>query len=94
MLERQVEYITRQLKRMDDENIAWIDLRPEVMTAFNEQIQEDISTVDVWQAECGNDFYYRSSSGRLVTQWPHSMDAFTERTMQAGAEDYEVKVIG
>lgn len=94
MLERQVEYITRQLKRMDDENIAWIDLRPEVMAAFNEQIQEDISTVDVWQAECGNDFYYRSSSGRLVTQWPHSMDAFTERTMQAGAEDYEVKVIG
>ena len=36
MLERQVEYITRQLKRMDDENIVWIDLRPTVMAAFND----------------------------------------------------------
>ena len=94
MLERQVEYIMRQITRMEAEHLAWIDLRPEIMAAFNEQIQQDINAVDVWQAECGNDFYYRASSGRLVTQWPQSMDAFTERTKKASAQDYEVKAIG
>lgn len=92
MLERQVEYIMRQVKRMEAEKIAWLDVRPEVMTAFNNELQKDISKVDVWQAQCGNDFYYRSSSGRLVTQWPHSMDTFVERTTQADSQAFEVGV--
>lgn len=80
MIERQVDYIVRQLERMDSEKLAWIDVRPEVMTEFNVDLQAAIRAVDVWQANCGNDFYYRSASGRLVTQWPLSMDAFTEAT--------------
>jgi hypothetical protein len=62
------------------------------MTSFNDELQKDISKVDVWQAQYGNDFYYRSSSGRLVTQWPHSMDAFVERTSQADSKAFEVQV--
>ena len=93
MLERQCDYIMRQLKRVDDEQLAWIDIRPEVMNTFNDQLQEDIDAVDVWKADCGNDFYYRSSSGRFVTQWPHSMDEFTARTTQPNSEAYEVKAL-
>ncbi len=92
MLERQVEYIMRQIKRMEAEKITWIDVRPEVLKSFNDELQKDISKVDVWQAQCGNDFYYRASSGRLVTQWPHSMDAFVERTSQTDADAFEVQV--
>ena len=91
MLERQCDYITRQLKRMDEEKLAWMDIRPDIMTTFNDQLQKDISRVDVWQADCGNDFYYRSSSGRFVTNWPYSMDEFTARTTQADVDAYEVK---
>ena len=57
----------------------------------NDQIQEDIDKVDVWRADCGNDFYYRSPSGRFVTQWPHSMDEFTAQTTKPDVEAYEVK---
>ncbi len=94
MLERQCEYIIRQLKRMGDEKLAWMDIRPEVMSAFNDQLQADIDKVDVWKADCGNDFYYRSATGRFVTQWPHSMDEFTARTSKANVEAYEVKAAG
>ncbi|MBM4259207.1 MAG: NAD(P)/FAD-dependent oxidoreductase [Deltaproteobacteria bacterium] len=94
MLEQQVDYIMRQIKRMEAEKLAWIDVRPEVMTAFNNQLQKDIGKVDVWQAQCGNDFYYRSSSGRLVTQWPHSMDAFVEQTHQEDRKAFEVQAVG
>ena len=91
MLECQCDYIMRQLKRIDDEQLAWIDIRPDVMQDFNAQLQRDISAVDVWQADCGNDFYYRSRSGRFVTNWPHSMDDFTARTTQPDGDAYEVQ---
>ena len=91
MLERQVEYIMRQVRRITDEELAWIDIRSDVMAAYNEQLQRDIKNVDVWQAACGNDFYYRSESGRFVTQWPHSMDEFRARTSRPNPDDYEVR---
>lgn len=92
MLERQCEYIMRQIGRLDSEKLAWMDIRREVMDPFNEQLQKDIKAVEVWQAECGNDFYYRKGpSGRLVTQWPHSMDAFTERTSAPDADCFETR---
>ncbi len=93
MLERQVDYVMRQIKRMDAEKLAWMDLRPEVQDAFNEKIQRDIDEVEVWQAACGHDFYYRAGPNRrFVTQWPHSMDDFTAAaTTAADAENYEVK---
>ncbi len=94
MLERQVEYIMRQVQRITDENLAWIDIRKDVMDTYNEQLQRDIANVDVWQAACGNDFYYRSASGRFVTQWPHSMDEFRARTSRPNPEDYEVRTSG
>ncbi len=89
MIERQVEYIMRQVKRIDAEKLAWIDVKPEVMARYNAQLQEDVKKIDVWQAACGNDFYYRSPTGRFVTNWPDSMDAFTERTRRVEPDVFE-----
>ncbi len=92
MLERQCEYIVRKLERLENERLAWMDLRPEFLAAFNEKLQADINAIDVWQFDCGNDFYYRAgSSGRLVTQWPDSMDAFTEATTASDDDAFETK---
>lgn len=91
MLERQVEYMMRQVRRIMDEDLAWIDIRRDVMDAYNEQLQRDIANVDVWQAACGNEFYYRAASGRFVTQWPHSMDEFRARTSRPNPGDYDVR---
>ncbi|MGE0486510.1 MAG: flavin-containing monooxygenase [Gammaproteobacteria bacterium] len=88
MIEQQVAYVVRQLQRMDAEKLAWIDVKPEVMQAFNDELQQALTAVDVWQAACGGEFYYRSKSGRMVTQWPHSMDAFVEATTQPDADAY------
>ena len=89
MIERQVEYIMRQLDRISGESLAWIDVRPEVMASYNAQLQEDAKRVEVWQAACGNDFYYRSPTGRFVTNWPHTMDAFAERTRRFEPDVFE-----
>ncbi len=91
MIECQVEYVARMLQRMDREGLAWVDIRPEVMAGYNEQLQRDLDEVTVWDAGCSH--YYRGPSGRIVTQWPHSMFAYRERTEAPDPEEaYEVGV--
>jgi cyclohexanone monooxygenase len=44
----------------------------------------------VWQAGCSN--YYRAPSGRIVTQWPHTMTEYRARTLRPDPEAFEVQV--
>ena len=77
MLERQADFIVAQLQLMDRESLAWIDIRADVMARYNADLQEDLGKVGVWQASCSN--YYRTESGRIVTQWPHTMAEYQKR---------------
>ena len=58
------------------------------MERYNEEVQKAIEGVSVWQADCNG--YYRSPSGRVVTQWPFSMSEFDRRTNQPDDDAYEV----
>ena len=78
MIEAQVEHVLAHVRRMQAEDLAWVDVRPEAMARFNVEVQEGIAAVPVWNAGCNG--YYRAPSGRVVTQWPFSMRAFQERT--------------
>ena len=87
MIEHQVEYALRQIERIANEGLAWLDVRPDPMQRYNEEVQHAIDGVEVWNAGCNG--YYRSPSGRIVTQWPFSMSEFRERTSKPDAEVYE-----
>lgn len=78
MIEAQVTHVLAHLKRMDEEGIGWVDPRPEVCDAYNDEIQRAIASVAVWQADCTG--YYKSRTGRIVTQWPMSMSEFARRS--------------
>jgi cation diffusion facilitator CzcD-associated flavoprotein CzcO len=88
MIESQVNYALQQIKRISVENLAWMDVRPEPMAEFNDEIQEAIAGIKVWQAGCNG--YYRTPSGRIVTQWPYSMSEFDDRTANGDPDVYEV----
>jgi cation diffusion facilitator CzcD-associated flavoprotein CzcO len=89
MIECQVGYVVRMLQRMEADGLAWVDVRPEVMAAYNEQVQRDLDEVTVWDAGCHQ--YYRVPSGRIVTQWPLSMYAYRDLTTAPDPPDaYEV----
>ena len=89
MLEIQVDYVLRQIKRIERERLRFIDLRPAVEARYNEDMQREIRAVEVWQANCGN--YYSVASGRMVTQWPHTIDEFCARTVRPDAEVFEAQ---
>jgi cation diffusion facilitator CzcD-associated flavoprotein CzcO len=88
LLEFQVEYVVRQLARMDAEAIRWMEVRADVMKRYNEQLQRELDSVEVWQVSCPN--YYRAASGRIVTQWPNTMSEYQKRASQPDPDAYEV----
>lgn len=87
MIECQVEHVLLHLERLRDEALAWVDVRTEAMERYNEGVQEGIAGVRAWQADCNG--YYRSPSGRVVTQWPDSMTAYRERTRQIDPDAFD-----
>jgi cation diffusion facilitator CzcD-associated flavoprotein CzcO len=88
MIEYQVDHVVRQIQRIAREGLAWIDVRPEPMAAYNDEIQRELESIAMWDA--GASDYYRVPSGRIVTQWPRSMPAL-ERALASLDEDaYEV----
>jgi len=87
MLEYQADYIVRQVVRMESEGLAWMDVRRDAMATYNERVQRELSEVEVWQAACHN--YYRSPSGRIVTQWPNRMAEYQRRTFEPDGDAYE-----
>jgi cation diffusion facilitator CzcD-associated flavoprotein CzcO len=89
MIEYQVDYVVRMLERMERDSLAWVDVRAETMKAYDESLQRALDEVTVWDAGCHQ--YYRVASGRIVTQWPHSMQAYRELTAAPDPDDaYDV----
>lgn len=88
MIESQVGYALQHIERLVRDDLAWIDIRGTEMDRYNAEVQQAISGIKVWQAGCNG--YYRTPSGRVVTQWPYSMSDFHERTSEPDDEHYEV----
>ena len=61
------------------------------MARYNDEVQRAIAGVDVWQAGCNG--YYRTPSGRIVTQWPFSMEEFQRRTAAIDPDAFEVGTV-
>jgi len=72
---------------MRDEDIAWLDVRRDVMDAYNEALQRKLDSVEVLQTIGTR--YYRAASGRIVTQWPYTMAEYEARTTAPDDDAYE-----
>ncbi|HKK52621.1 MAG TPA: NAD(P)/FAD-dependent oxidoreductase [Myxococcota bacterium] len=87
MLEFQVEYILRLIEEIDRAGIDWIDVRRDVMEDYNAGLQRDLESIEVWQV--GANDYYRTPSGRIVTQWPHCFAVYRERVDRDDLSSFE-----
>jgi cation diffusion facilitator CzcD-associated flavoprotein CzcO len=87
MLECQADYVLRVLQWMEAKDLAWVDVRPEVEARYNDELQRALDSIGVWAAGgCHN--YYRGASGRIETQWPHSMSEYRRRTEAPDPDDF------
>lgn len=88
MLEFQVEFALRLIDEADRAGVDWIDVRREVMDDYNAGLQQELEAVAVWQS--GTNDYYRTESGRIVTQWPHGFAAYKERVDKVDLASFEL----
>jgi cation diffusion facilitator CzcD-associated flavoprotein CzcO len=89
MIEFQVDHVVSLVRRIAEEGLACLDVRKDAMAAYNEEIQKGIAEVTVWQSSCNH--YYASESGRIVTQYPHSMSTFRRALAAAPPDAYETR---
>jgi cation diffusion facilitator CzcD-associated flavoprotein CzcO len=87
MLEFQIDYLLRLLDEIDRAGVDWIDVRRDVMDDYNARLQEELEQVAVWKA--GANDYYRTASGRIVTQWPHGFGVYKERVDKDDLSSFE-----
>jgi cyclohexanone monooxygenase len=88
MLECQADYIARKIAEMSANDIRAMEVRQAVMDDYNVAIQRAINTVEAWRVVGTK--YYRSASGRVVTQWPHDMTTYRERTSAPDMEAFDI----
>jgi cation diffusion facilitator CzcD-associated flavoprotein CzcO len=91
MIEYQADHVLRQIQRIAREGLAWIDVKPAAMAAWNAEIQRELGAIAPWQAGCTD--YYRAPSGRIVTQWPRSMPAMERALAGLDEEAYETAAL-
>lgn len=69
MIEQQLRYMIRLLEVMRDQNLASLDVRPDVQAEYNAWVQKRMRK-RVWVADCSS--WYKNDSGRVVNNWPGS----------------------
>lgn len=67
MIEAQSRYITRAVRELRDDGLAWLDVRGEVMDLYNTQLQRNADGT-VWVADC--DSWYKNEHGVVTNNWP------------------------
>ncbi len=88
MLECQFAYILAAVRLLIDEDLRWIDVRPEVEAAFNAEIQDALRDT-AWAAAGAS--WYKDAAGRITNNWPYSTVTYWWRTRRLDRTDYRLE---
>ena len=87
MLECQIEYVMNAIQWLIRDDLKYVDLRPEVMETFNEQLQRDLATTS-WAA--APESWYKDA-GRITNNWPYSTFDYWRRTRAMVHAEYRAE---
>jgi hypothetical protein len=87
MLECQIEYVMNAIQWLIRDDLKYVDLRPEVMEAFNEQLQRDLAGTS-WAA--APESWYKDA-GRITNNWPYSTFEYWRRTRAMVHAEYRAE---
>lgn len=85
MLECQVHYILTCIRALADRDLAYIDVRPEVMRAYNQRLQAVLERT-VWART--DKSWYKRADGRITNNWSGPTIAYWWRTRRADLRLY------
>ena len=85
MIESQISYILDSLRAMAKRNVQAFEVRPEIQSAFNAEVQQRMQGT-VWQSGCAS--WYLDANGRNSTIWPGFTFEFRRKTRHFDAASY------
>lgn len=88
VLEAQAAYVVRALRAMDAAGATVVDVRPEVMAAYNEELQAAFAGT-VWTGGCRS--YFHLADGRIATQMPFTFAVYRQRIARFRPEDFDLR---
>jgi cation diffusion facilitator CzcD-associated flavoprotein CzcO len=86
MIEAQFTYILGALRHLRDRGVRVLDVRPDVQTAYNEELQRKLAG-SVWNTG-GCKSWYLDKNGRNPTIWPDYTFRFARRLKRFDVESY------
>jgi cation diffusion facilitator CzcD-associated flavoprotein CzcO len=80
MIECQVQYVVDCIRKMNAADLKYIDVRPEVMRAYNERLQAELEK-SVWAATPRS--WYKTKEGRITNNWSGTTIRYWWKTRHA-----------
>lgn len=84
-IEPQVQFVLRAMQEVKRRQQRWLDVKAEVMTAFNDELRRRLAPT-VWM-QCSS--WYRAASGRNLAIWPGFTREFRRRMARLHWKDFE-----
>lgn len=85
MIEAQVNFIMDGLKRLKSRKADYLDVKPEALQAFSDEIQEQLKGT-VWTSGCKS--WYQQADGKNTVLWPFSTWRYWLRTRKLNTKDF------
>jgi len=85
MLERQIRYAIECIEALAEQDLAWLDVKPEVQAAYNDQVQRELAGT-VWGDSCHS--WYKTESGKITNNWSGTTLRYWRRTVAPRLDDY------
>ncbi len=89
MIEAQARYAVQALAAMRRDQLAYVDVRPEVEAAFRADLAEKMKGT-VWTTGCTS--WYQTESGEVFL-WPAATVDYWRRTRTVALSDYEIRTL-
>jgi cation diffusion facilitator CzcD-associated flavoprotein CzcO len=87
MIECQVAYVVQAIRTLIARDLAWLDLRPEAMEAYDRRLQRELDRT-VWARTPKS--WYKTDSGRITNNWSGSTIRYWWTTRRFDVENYAV----
>jgi cation diffusion facilitator CzcD-associated flavoprotein CzcO len=91
MIECQVGYVARCIRRLFGRDLASLEVRPEAMARYDAALQRDLART-AWAAGCHS--WYKTEAGRVTNNWSGFTVGYWRRTRRPDFSDFFSKGSG
>ncbi|MCZ6731558.1 MAG: hypothetical protein O7B27_03255 [Gammaproteobacteria bacterium] len=85
MIECQARYISRAIETIIERNLAFMDVKPETMSGFNDNLHEQMKKT-AWVGGCSS--WYKTPDGKVVNNWSTTTYRYWWQTRRPNLKHY------